>query len=83
MSKKYRSDMKRLKKMKDKDIDFSDSPETDEAFWADAELVMPAKKKPVYIRLDPDVLEWFRSLGKGYQTKINSVLRNYMEHHRK
>jgi uncharacterized protein (DUF4415 family) len=37
------------------------------------------RKVPISIRLDPDVLAWFRSLGKGYQTHINAVLRTYMQ----
>lgn len=68
--------------MKDEDIDYSDIPETDEAFWADAEVVVPAKKVLISIRLDADVLAWFKEKGVPYQTLINGVLRNYMEHHR-
>ena len=36
----------------------------------------------VTVRLDPDVLEWYRSQGRGYQTRINAVLRLYMESHK-
>jgi uncharacterized protein (DUF4415 family) len=50
---------------------------TDEAFWARAKIVMPRSKKTVTMRLDADPLDWFRS-NPGYQTRINAVLRAYM-----
>jgi len=59
--------------------DTYDVPPLDEEFWENVELRMPQRKVPITIRLDPDVLAWFRSLGKGYQTRINAVLRTYME----
>lgn len=66
---------------KEDKIDFSDIPETDEAFWADAKLRLPVNKKGVFLRVDPDVLDWFQKSGKGYQTRINAVLRSYYEAH--
>ena len=51
---------------------------TDVDFWKDAKVVFPQSKQTVTIRLDADVLEWLR-LQKGYQTRINAVLRTYME----
>lgn len=47
--------------------------------WSDAVLVMPAKKQPISIRLDEDVLAFFKRDGDGYQRRINAVLRSYME----
>lgn len=44
---------------------------------------MPEPKKPVTLRVDADVLAWFRSQGKGYQTLMNAVLKGYADHHRK
>lgn len=64
--------------MSDEDIDTSDIPALDTKFFANAELRLPSKH-PVTIRLDQDVLEWFKAQGKGYQTRINAVLRMYME----
>ena len=78
MNKKSETDWKRLRSMSDKDIDYSDIPELDEAFFEEAEWRPPAKQ-PVTIRLDSDVLEWFRKQGPGYQTRINRLLRRYME----
>ena len=70
--------LKRLAAMSDKDIDFSNAPELDEAFFKEAKW-RPPVKQPVTIRLDTDVLDWFRSQGPGYQTRINRLLRRYME----
>jgi len=78
MNKKSETDWKRLGSMSDKDIDYSDIPELDEAFFEEAEW-RPPTKQPVTIRLDADVLEWFRKQGPGYQTRINRLLRRYME----
>ena len=68
--------------MKDDDIDYTDIPELDDFFWKNAKLVLPGEKSLIPIRLDDDILQWFRSQGKGYQTKINAVLRSYVEAHR-
>ena len=62
-------------------IDYSDIPETDEAFWTQGEIHLPRKKQLITLRLDPEVLEYFKSSGKGYQTKINAILKSYVEHH--
>jgi uncharacterized protein (DUF4415 family) len=47
--------------------------------WSKAELVMPRRKEAISIRLDEDVLAFFKTLGSGYQTRINAVLRHFME----
>lgn len=65
--------------MRDDEIDTSDIPPLDEAFFANAEIRMPQTKPSITIRLDPEVLEWFKDQGRGYQTRINSVLRRYVE----
>lgn len=77
-----KTDWKRLKSMKDEKIDYSDIPPLpdDDSFWASTELVIP-HKKTITIRLDPDVLNWFKIQGKGYQSRINAILRAYMKHH--
>jgi uncharacterized protein (DUF4415 family) len=58
----------------------SDAQPTDEAFWKDAKVVMPSRKEAVTIRLDADLLEWYRR-HRGYQTRINAILRAYMKAH--
>ena len=80
MKKPSATDWKQLAAMEDKDIDTSDIPELDDEFFNQAELRVPVKK-PVTIRLDSDVLEWFKEQGQGYQTRINHLLRKYMEAH--
>jgi len=51
---------------------------TDEKFWKDAKVVLPRRKEAVTMRLDADLLEWFRR-QRGYQTRINAILRAYMK----
>ncbi len=74
-----RTDWERVDAMSDEDIDTSEIPPLGEEFFASAELRLPRKKIPITMRVDPDVLDWFKSFGKGYQTRINAVLRTYME----
>lgn len=71
-----------MPKSKSAPIDYTDIPELDEKFWQEAKLVLPEKKTPISIRLDRDVLEWFKSQGEGYQSRINAVLRAYMRSRR-
>lgn len=73
------SDWDRLDKMSDEDIDCSDIPELDDPFFRTAKVRLPDRKQHVSLRLDPEVLEWFRRPGRGYQTRINAVLRAYVE----
>ena len=47
-------------------------------FWDEAKLVVPAAKRAISLRVDEDVLEWFRGQGPRYQTRMNAVLRTYM-----
>jgi hypothetical protein len=62
--------------MSDDDIDYSDIPPLDEKFFV--RVTMPPKKQ-LTIRLDSDVLDWFKAHGRGYQTRINRILRVVME----
>lgn len=74
--------LKQLKAIQEKDIDYSDIPELDASFWENATPRLPEPKKGVYIRLDADVLAWMKAQGKGYQSRINAILRAYYEAHR-
>lgn len=80
MKKPSKTDWKRLSEMKDGEIDTSDIPELDDSFFLEADIKVPSKQ-PVTLRLDKDVLIWFKSQGQGYQTRINKLLRRYMEAH--
>jgi uncharacterized protein (DUF4415 family) len=51
----------------------------EEIDWATAELPLPRRKAHMTLRLDADMLGWFRAQGKGYQTRINAILRKYFE----
>jgi uncharacterized protein (DUF4415 family) len=76
-----RADIARLRVMTDAEIERTSPPELadlPEDFWDDAELVLPVPKQAISLRVDEDVLEWFRSLGPRYQTRMNAVLRSYM-----
>lgn len=59
-----------------------DAHPTDDKFWEMAHVVMPSPKETITIRLDTDLLSWLRKQGRGYQTRINAILRTYMEGHR-
>jgi uncharacterized protein (DUF4415 family) len=72
-------DIKRLKAMSDSNIDYSDIPELDDDFFKNAKITMPPAKKQITVRLDEDILEWFKARGKGYQTRMNAVLRAFVE----
>ena len=78
MTQTSKTDWERLANMNDKEIDTSDIPELDAEFFRRAELRVPVKQA-VTIRLDADVLEWFKAQGPGYQTRINSVLRAFRD----
>ena len=73
-----RTDWKRIDALQDKDIDYSEIPKQGPDFFANA-VLWPGPKKQITLRLDPDVLAFFRKTGKGYQTSINAVLRKYVE----
>ena len=77
------TDWKRIDAMKDEDIDFSDSPEATPEMFARGVVrrnfkVLP-RKKEFPLLLDSDVFWWYQKQGPGYETRINSVLRTYME----
>jgi uncharacterized protein (DUF4415 family) len=78
-----RKRLEELQNIPDSAIDTSDIPELDDNFWRSAKMITPIAKKAVSIRLDSDILEWFKSQGKGYQSTINSVLRTYVNHQQK
>lgn len=80
MSKKsIKSDLARIDRMRDADIDYSDIPPLDKTFLKKAITAWPPAKKQLTIRLDADVLAWLKGHGKGYQTRINRILRVVME----
>ena len=86
-SAKPATDWKRVRSITDREIRraIAVDPEarpTDAEFWKHARVVVPARKQTITIRLDADLLEWFRR-KKRYQTRINAVLRSYMQAHQR
>ena len=76
------SDLTRIDKMADEDIDYSDNPELDDSFFTRQAIELPRKKDVITLRVDHEVVEWFKKQGKkGYQTKMNAVLRMYAKSH--
>jgi len=71
-----------LAALPDDQIDYSDIPELDDDFWENARIVAPPGKERITFRVDRDVLEFFRKDGPGYQTRMNAVLRSFVEAHR-
>jgi uncharacterized protein (DUF4415 family) len=77
--KSIKSDLERIDRLSDADIDYSDIPALDTTFLKRAMVPWPPVKKQLTIRLDADVVEWLKGNGKGYQTRINRILRVVME----
>jgi uncharacterized protein (DUF4415 family) len=76
--KRSRTNWERVDRLSDAQIDYSDSPRLNGTFFREA-IRWPGRKKQVTLRLDPDVLSFFRKQGRGYQTTINAVLRRYVD----
>jgi uncharacterized protein (DUF4415 family) len=79
-----RHSLSQVKAMRDRGEDQTspDAPEAESLgadFWKNARVVMPAGKTSVHLRLDSDVVEWFKANGKGHLTRMNAVLRAYVD----
>ncbi|MTW23163.1 BrnA antitoxin family protein [Allochromatium palmeri] len=80
LTEEQRAELKALSEQPDSAIDYSDSPPLDEAFWKLAvrnPFYKPVKTSTT-VRIDADVLAWLKSQGKGYQTRLNTILREAM-----
>ena len=81
---KGETDWERVRALTDEDIERAVAEDPDQSFWTDedwanARVVWPQGKEPVTLRLDRDILAWFKQRGRGYQTRINAVLRAFVE----
>ena len=77
--------MTRLRRMSDREIEETSPPELShlpDDFWRDAAVVEPVAKQPISLRVDADVLNWFKTQGPRYQSRMNAVLRSYMTQRR-
>lgn len=79
---KGRADLARLRRMTDAEIEATSPPELrnlPESFWQGARVVTPVTKEAISIRLDRDIVAFFREAGPRYQSRINAVLRSYVD----
>lgn len=79
LKKRSRTDWARVDALREQEIDYSEIPELGDDFFKNAVLRMPEPKAPVTLRLDRDVLDWFKKQGPRYQTRINALLKAYIE----
>jgi uncharacterized protein (DUF4415 family) len=77
--KSTKTDLARIDRMTDKDIDYSDIPALDDSFFTRPTVQWPPAKQQVTVRIDTDVLRWLKAYGKGYQTRMNRILRAVMD----
>lgn len=79
MTKKYEKELslEALAAMPDEELNYSDIPELDETFWANAKYVEPEGTQQITLRVKKSVVEAYKSTGKGYQTRMNGVLESY------
>ena len=80
LTRKQKAELAALAKMPDSQIDYSDIPRTPAGFWEKAVrggLYKPVKRQ-MTVRIDADILEWLKSQGKGYHSRLNGILRSAM-----
>lgn len=68
--------------MPDEQIDYSDAPGLPDAVWMKAAVELPHTKQQITLRIDAEVLDFFKHTGARYQSRINAVLRSYVEAHK-
>lgn len=81
VSKQRAEELRRLTEQSDESIDTSDIPEMQDRDEAERGRFFRPRKQQVTLRIDADVLAWFKSKGDKYQTRINAALREYVKHH--
>ncbi len=77
-----KTDWEKLDRLTDTEIDTSDIPVLDDAFFEHAELRLPGGKVAVALVLDAELLSWFQGQGADFQQRMNAALRSYVESHR-
>jgi len=77
-----RAELEVVAAMPDEAIDYSDAPYLPNAVWTKAAVELPSNKRQITLRLDAEVLDFFRRTGARYQSRINAVLRSYVEAHK-
>lgn len=79
LTEQERTQLEAIAAMPDEQIDYSDAPYLPDAAWLKAAEQLPHTKKQITLRIDAEVLEFFKQTGKRYQSRINAVLRSYVE----
>jgi uncharacterized protein (DUF4415 family) len=78
------AEMQALRDLRDEDIDYSDIPPLPSTGWRRVSDLIPAEnKQQITLRLDADVIEFFRATGRRYQSRINAALRDYVNAQKK
>ncbi|MGB4672696.1 MAG: BrnA antitoxin family protein [Azovibrio sp.] len=77
-----RAELEAVAAMPDEAIDYSDAPYLPDDVWMKAAEQLPHAKKQITLRIDAEVLEFFKHTGKRYQSRMNAVLRSYVEAHK-
>lgn len=73
------TDWDRVRAMTEEELEASiDHEEEGEIDWSTVQVGIPALKQQLTVRLDQDIVDWFKAQGKGYQTRMNAVLRSYV-----
>lgn len=80
-SSRSRTNIAKLCQEDDGNINYEDSPATTKKFWKDAHVFMPQHKVHISLRLDEDIINYFKKEGKGYQSRINAILKSYINAH--
>ncbi len=82
LTEQERAQLEAVAVMPDEQIDYSDAPYLPDAVWMKAAAELPHTKQQITLRIDAEVLEFFKHTGRRYQSRINAVLRSYVEAHK-
>lgn len=82
LTEQERAQLEAVAAMPDEQIDYSDAPYLPDAVWMKAAEQLPHTKKQITLRIDAEVLEFFKHTGARYQSRMNAVLRSYVEAHK-
>ena len=82
MKKNSKTNLARIDAMPDEEVDTAEIPPLTKAFFKQATLRLPTRKETITMRVDAEVLNWFKREGKGYQSRMNAVLKMFVEAHR-
>ncbi len=82
LTEQERAQLEAVAAMPDEQIDYSDAPYLPNAVWMKAAEQLPHNKKQITLRIDAEVLEFFKHTGTRYQSRMNAVLRSYVEAHK-